>query len=58
MGLQLPRGRPRRLHGEDGIAERNGSMTAKDIMTRDVVTVGPTLAVKDLAKVLDRKSVV
>ena len=27
-------------------------MTAKDIMTRDVVTVGPTLAVKDLAKVL------
>ena len=27
-------------------------MTAKDIMTRDVVTVSPTLAVKDLAKVL------
>ena len=27
-------------------------MTAKDIMTRDVVTVSPTLAVKDLAKLL------
>ena len=26
-------------------------MTAKDIMTRDVVTVSPTLAVKELAKV-------
>lgn len=26
-------------------------MTARDVMTRDVVTVGPTLAVKELAKV-------
>ena len=32
-------------------------MTAKDIMTRDVVTVGPTLTVKELAKVLVKNRV-
>ena len=32
-------------------------MTAKDIMTRDVVTLSPTLAVKELAKVLVKNRV-
>jgi CBS domain-containing protein len=48
---------PKIADAADNAQRREGKMTAKDIMTRDVVTASPETSAKDLAKLLIRNQI-